>query len=214
MLEDVLARGFEALVLTNAMKPMRKLRPQLLALLARYGDRLTHPRLARPLRAGRCTRRSAARGAGQPTIDGLVWLARNGFAVARRRPALLRRDRGASCAPAIARLFAELGVPIDAARSGQAGAVSRDGRQRRRAGDHHGLLGHPAQVARRRDVRLGPHGGEAQGRRDARRASPARCCPTIRSSSSAARWPEARRGAAQPSVLRHVLRAGRRGLQP
>ena len=31
MLDDVLSRGFEAMVLTNAMKPMRKLRPQLLA---------------------------------------------------------------------------------------------------------------------------------------------------------------------------------------
>ena len=34
----------------------------------------------------------------------------------------------------------------------------------RRAGDHHRLLGHPAQVAGRRDVRLRAHGGEAQGR--------------------------------------------------
>ena len=30
--DDVLSRGFDALVLTNAMKPMRKLRPQLLEL--------------------------------------------------------------------------------------------------------------------------------------------------------------------------------------
>ena len=54
-----------------------------------------------------------------------------------------------------------------------------------------GLLGHPEEVARQRDVRLGPHGGEAQGRRRARPSSPAPCCPTTRSSSSAARWPKA-----------------------
>src|SRR3984885_15422821 len=41
MLEQVLSRGLDALVLTNAMKPLRKLRPELLALRERYGDRLT-----------------------------------------------------------------------------------------------------------------------------------------------------------------------------
>src|ERR1700748_1813480 len=40
MLNDVLERGFDALVLTNAMKPMRRLRPQLLELRERYGERL------------------------------------------------------------------------------------------------------------------------------------------------------------------------------
>ena len=41
MLEDALSRGFDALVLTNAMKPMAKCRPALLELKERYGDRLT-----------------------------------------------------------------------------------------------------------------------------------------------------------------------------
>src|SRR5579872_6731079 len=40
MLRLVLSRGLDALVLTNAMKPMRKLRPQLLALRNTHGDRL------------------------------------------------------------------------------------------------------------------------------------------------------------------------------
>src|SRR6201995_2372267 len=35
MLEDVMSRGLSALVLTNAMKPLRKLRPELLALRER-----------------------------------------------------------------------------------------------------------------------------------------------------------------------------------
>jgi len=40
MLELALARGFHALVLTNAMKPMHKMKPALLALRAAYGVRL------------------------------------------------------------------------------------------------------------------------------------------------------------------------------
>ena len=41
MLEDALAAGYEALVLTNAMKPMYKCRHELLALRERFGARLT-----------------------------------------------------------------------------------------------------------------------------------------------------------------------------
>src|SRR5438477_9117010 len=41
MLDDVLSRGLHALVLTNAMKPMHKMKPELLALRGRYGTRLT-----------------------------------------------------------------------------------------------------------------------------------------------------------------------------
>jgi hypothetical protein len=41
MLEDVLPRGFRALILTNAMKPMAKCKPALLKLRDRFGDRLT-----------------------------------------------------------------------------------------------------------------------------------------------------------------------------
>ena len=41
MLDDALSRGFDALVLTNAMKPMAKCKPALLRLNDRYGDRLT-----------------------------------------------------------------------------------------------------------------------------------------------------------------------------
>ena len=41
MREDALSRGFAALVLTNAMKPMAKCKPALLRLKHRYGERLT-----------------------------------------------------------------------------------------------------------------------------------------------------------------------------
>lgn len=113
MLHEVLSRGFDALVLTNAMKPMRRLRPQLLALRDAYGQRL---RIRVSLDHYDPAEHEAERGrrSWAPTIDGLVWLARNGFAldVAGRR---------FSCEPetelraGYARLFAELDVPIDAA---------------------------------------------------------------------------------------------------
>ena len=90
MLDDVLSRGFDALVLTNAMKPMRKLRPQLLALREALRRPAAHPRLARPLRAGGA--RGGARAAKLGADD-----RRPGLAGAQRvrhrrgRPALLRR---------------------------------------------------------------------------------------------------------------------------
>jgi MoaA/NifB/PqqE/SkfB family radical SAM enzyme len=80
MLDDVLLRGLSALVLTNAMKPMRKLRPQLLALHEAHGERLTIrvslDHYTQAVHEAERGRRSWA-----PAIDGLVWLARNGFSI-------------------------------------------------------------------------------------------------------------------------------------
>ncbi|HET6195832.1 MAG TPA: radical SAM protein [Acetobacteraceae bacterium] len=113
MLEDVLSRGFDALVLTNAMKPMRKLRPQLLALHATYGARL---RIRVSLDHYTPAVHEAERGrrSWTPTIDGLVWLARNGFAidVAGRR---FSGEPEGDLRAGFARLFAALDLPIDAA---------------------------------------------------------------------------------------------------
>jgi uncharacterized Fe-S cluster-containing radical SAM superfamily protein len=112
MLEDVLSRDFAALVLTNAMKPMAKCKPALLRLKDRYGDRLTmrvsidhYGQWIHELERGK---RSWA-----PTIEGLVWLARNGFSlhVASRR---LSGEPEEIIRAGFAELFAELGVPIDA----------------------------------------------------------------------------------------------------
>jgi MoaA/NifB/PqqE/SkfB family radical SAM enzyme len=112
MLEDALSRGFAALVLTNAMKPMAKCKPALLRLKHRYGDRLTirvsidhYGRQVHELERGK---RSWA-----PTIDGLVWLARNGFSlhVASRR---LSGEPEEDIRAGFAELFAELDVAIDA----------------------------------------------------------------------------------------------------
>lgn len=112
IIEDVLSRGFRALVLTNAMKPMAKCKPALMKLRNRFGDRLTirvsidhyRPQVHEVERGKRSWR---------PTIDGLLWLARNGFSphVASRR---LSGESEAAIRSGFAGLFAELGVAIDA----------------------------------------------------------------------------------------------------
>ena len=111
MLEDALSRGLAALVLTNAMKPMAKCKPALLRLRERYGDRLTirvsvdhYGRQVHELERGRRS--------WQPTIDGLVWLARNGFSlnVASRQ---LSGEPETVIRAGFADLFAELDVAID-----------------------------------------------------------------------------------------------------
>jgi hypothetical protein len=112
MLDLGLGRGFRVLVLTNAMKPMHKQKPALLDLRERYGDRLTirvsidhYGRAVHELERGRRS--------WQPIIDGLKWLVANDFAVA-----VASRQLSGEPEPIIrrgfARLFAELGVPVDA----------------------------------------------------------------------------------------------------
>ena len=112
MLEDVLLRGLRALVLTNAMKPMAKCRSALLKLKDRFGERLTirvsidhYGPTVHELERGKRSWR--------PTIEGLIWLARNGFSlhVASRS---LSGEPEAGIRRGFARLFGELGVPIDA----------------------------------------------------------------------------------------------------
>jgi uncharacterized Fe-S cluster-containing radical SAM superfamily protein len=112
MLADVLDRGLEAIVLANAMKPMTHHRADLVALRARHGDRLTirvsldhHTSAVHEAERGHRT--------WQSTLDGLVWLARNGFAVhvAGRH---FTTETDADLRAGYARLFAELDLPVDA----------------------------------------------------------------------------------------------------
>ena len=112
MLEDALSRGFRAMVLTNAMKPMDKMKPALLRLREGFGDRLTlrvsidhYGRAIHELERGRRS--------WPPMIAGLVWLAENGFSInvasrylSGESEAVLRRG--------FAQLFAELGIALDA----------------------------------------------------------------------------------------------------
>jgi uncharacterized Fe-S cluster-containing radical SAM superfamily protein len=112
MLEDVLSRGMEAMLLTNAMKPMHTMKAALLALRERHGDRLTIrvsiDHYAPPLH-------EAERGARswQPTLDGLVWLSRNGFRVhvAGRR---FSHEPDGAVRAGYALMFTEHGIAIDA----------------------------------------------------------------------------------------------------
>jgi sulfatase maturation enzyme AslB (radical SAM superfamily) len=111
MLEAVLTRGLRALVLTNAMRPMRKMEAALRA-LRRYGARLVmRVSLDHYTRAVHEAERGARSFA--PTVAGLRWLAAEGFCVhvAARR---LTAEPEDSLRAGFAALFAELGVPIDA----------------------------------------------------------------------------------------------------
>ena len=113
MLADALDRGFEALVLTNAMTPMRHRREALLALKARHGDRLT---LRVSLDHHTQAVHEAERGprSWRPALDGLRWLSDEGFsiAVAGRH---LGEEPDAAARAGYARLFAEEAIRIDAA---------------------------------------------------------------------------------------------------
>jgi uncharacterized Fe-S cluster-containing radical SAM superfamily protein len=113
LLELVLEGGYRALVLTNAMKPMHHKKPALLTLRARFGERLQiRVSLDHYGRAVHETERG--RRSWQPTLDGLLWLAANGFnpSVASRR---LSGESEAEIRGGFAHLFAELGLAIDAA---------------------------------------------------------------------------------------------------
>ncbi len=114
LIEDALRRGFETIVLTNAMRPMQRPRIQagLLALKARHGAAL---RLRVSLDHYDAQRHESERGRGSwaPAADGLGWLAREGFAVSvagrLRWPEMeteLRRG--------YATLFRDMGIDLDA----------------------------------------------------------------------------------------------------
>jgi hypothetical protein len=112
MLEATLRRGYRVLVLTNAMKPLHKMKPALLALRQRHGARLQirvsidhYGRVVHEIERGRSS--------WQPTVDGLCWLAANGFAVsvASRR---LSGETEDEIRRGFAVLFARLGLTLDA----------------------------------------------------------------------------------------------------
>ena len=113
MIEDALSRGFRALVLTNAMKPMRRYQQQLLALNERFGDRLTL-RVSIDHYTKELHELERGPRSWQPTIDGLRWLSDHGFAinVAGR---LYSGEAEGLVRAGYARLFAEHGLALDAA---------------------------------------------------------------------------------------------------
>jgi pyruvate-formate lyase-activating enzyme len=112
MIAECLDRGFRVLVLTNAMKPMMKVREALLAARRRGGDRLVIR-----VSIDHYTRdvHEVERGARSwtPMLAGLHWLVANDFHVhvAARS---LSGQTDAEIRRGFARFFAEHGVPIDA----------------------------------------------------------------------------------------------------
>ncbi|HYF53251.1 MAG TPA: radical SAM protein, partial [Salinarimonas sp.] len=112
MLDETLSRGLRALVLTNAMRPMRRHERDLLALRERHGDRLTvrvsidhYTRELHELERGPRS--------WQPTLEGLVWLSRNGFAI-NAAGRLYSGEPEGVVRGGYARLFAEHGIGLDA----------------------------------------------------------------------------------------------------
>jgi hypothetical protein len=112
MIDTALARGFQALVLTNAMRPMRRHEQALLGLLGRYGRRLVirvsldHPTAAR---------HDEERGVGgfAATLAGLKWLSDSGFAV-HVAGRTLWGDATDDLRRAYGTLFAREGIQVDA----------------------------------------------------------------------------------------------------
>jgi uncharacterized Fe-S cluster-containing radical SAM superfamily protein len=112
MIGDALGRGYEVLVLTNAMRPMMKLAEPLLDLRERFGERLII-RISLDHYTPALHELERGAHAWGPTISGLEWLAQNGFNlhVAGRTcwgetDDILRKG--------YAGLFAESGIPVDA----------------------------------------------------------------------------------------------------
>lgn len=112
MLDDVLGLGLRALVLTNAMRPLRHHEAALLDLREKYGDalalRVSIDHYSQELHETERGPKSWA-----PTIEGLRWLAGNGF----RIDVAGRTQWGESeehMRAGFAKLFAEHNIPIDA----------------------------------------------------------------------------------------------------
>jgi hypothetical protein len=112
MLEASLERGFNVLVLTNGMRPMRRFEDRLLELRGRFGGKLTirvsvdhHTREIHEAERGART--------WHKTVDGLRWLSANGFALAVAGRAL-PGETAANARAGYDRLFRDLGITAGA----------------------------------------------------------------------------------------------------
>jgi predicted phosphodiesterase/pyruvate-formate lyase-activating enzyme len=113
MLEACLGRGLRVLVLTNAMRPMQRLKAKLLDLNRRFGARLTI-RVSLDHYTRELHEEERGADTWQPSLDGFKWLAANGFNLAVAGRALWG-EPDAAMRQGFARLFAEHGIAIDAA---------------------------------------------------------------------------------------------------
>jgi hypothetical protein len=115
MLAEVLSRpGLRAIVLTNAMQPMRRHAEALLALKERFGtDRLT---MRVSLDHHEPAHHDVERGEGSyaRTLEGLVWLSRHGFALHVAGRLSFGGEDEATLRAGFAALFAGHGIAVDA----------------------------------------------------------------------------------------------------
>ena len=113
MLTDALERGHEALVLTNAMQPMRRHEVDLLLLRERFGDQLT---LRVSIDHHTQEVHEAERGPGSWSLmlDGLRWLSANGFSIA-AAGRHLAGESDADTRAAYSALFGRQGIAINSA---------------------------------------------------------------------------------------------------
>jgi predicted phosphodiesterase len=112
MITDCLDRSFEVLVLTNAMLPMQRFKPALLALNSSGGSRF---KVRVSLDHYTSDRHEDERGSGtfDKTLSGLIWLARNGFNVSVAGRTMWGEEMAAARS-GYALLFARHSVAIDA----------------------------------------------------------------------------------------------------
>lgn len=113
IMDDILARGFRLIMLTNAMRPMQRFKQQLTDLQARHGSQLTMrvslDHYSRDLHEMERGPRSW-----EPALEGLRWLAAGGFSIH-----IAGRQLSGEAEPVVragyGRLLAELGMAIDPA---------------------------------------------------------------------------------------------------
>jgi len=112
MLEVTLLRGFRALVLTNAMKPMRHHEASLKKLKYRF-DRKLEIRVSVDHYTQQLHERERGSNSWQPMLDGLIWLSQNNFNfdIAGRTP---WGEDESSMRQGYAKLFAENDISVDA----------------------------------------------------------------------------------------------------
>lgn len=112
MLEESLARGFECIVLTNAMKPMMKQATKLEAIGEKYGRRLTL-RVSLDHHSKEVHETERGPRSWQPAIEGLSWLNSKDFRVTIAGRTFFEETEKTARAGYQA-LFSRLGLGIDA----------------------------------------------------------------------------------------------------
>lgn len=112
MLEDALARGFDVLVLTNAMRPMMRSNARLLDLKERFGDQLAL-RVSIDHYAEALHQLERGPNSWAPAMTGLTWLSSNGFSISVAGRTLWQESEDQLRA-GFARLFARLDIAVDA----------------------------------------------------------------------------------------------------